>query len=106
MQKDCNVEIVWGDGSKTIVKNDNNAEWSRLTGGGSVFYASHTYEDHAKFTVKVLGNDYYMLRCMDENSIISRVFDADLPVASCLKNVSSLCNGSLRLLNVNIPYEY
>ena len=75
----------------------------------SGFIATHNYAEEGKFIAKVFGKDYFMLRCSQSSlggNIVSRIFDRDLPVASCLKNISSLARHAMKLLKVEIPYEY
>ena len=127
-KEDVDVVIDWGDGSTTIVKDDPAISFidyqddinGQDTWKYSAFTAYHEYkvEDpnnseeyvpaHGKFIVKIFGQDYFMVRdaaYSSVNSIISRVFDRDLPIASCLRNTSSMCR-SKRLLKLSIPYEY
>ena len=114
-KKDNDIVIDWGDGQQTIISESNISYDNYETENSDVykysgFTISHSYSEEGKFIVKVFGKDYFMLRCNPagkaDDCIVSRVFDRDLPVASCLRNVSSFAKESKRLLKINVPYGY
>ena len=114
-KKDNDIVIDWGDGQQTIIAESNVSYDNYETENSDIykysgFTISHSYAEEGKFTVKVFGKDYFMLRCNPagkaDDCIVSRVFDRDLPVASCLRNVSSFAKESKRLLKINVPYGY
>lgn len=84
-QKDCDVIIDWGDGSKfDIIKNltvmpiksipsytEGTSKYYNLSGlNGLIYYDTeeniiqvvHTYEKEGKYDVKIYGKDYYLIR--------------------------------------------
>lgn len=121
LQKDSNIIIDWGDGNKTDVKNtisDNESPTSTID-KDSMYYPSgydseeneikieftHKYKTQGKYTVKIYGNTYWGVRAKYDkgfSNLINRIFEKDLPMASCIVNVSSLCRNSLRLQKIEI----
>lgn len=97
--------IDWGDG---IIESKITP--TEIDGSETKYKIPHTYTKPGKYIVKVYGDYYQMRSCANgKNSIVSRLFESDLPVSSKLLNMSSFCsNGlpSLRLLRVNIPEYY
>jgi hypothetical protein len=66
---------------------------------------THKYETQGKYIVKIYGNTYWGIRAKYDkgfSNLISRIFEKDLPIASCVSNVSSLCRSSLRLQKIEI----
>lgn len=118
-REDCDVVIDWGDGTTTRVADtaDTSVTFTdysksyRDVHKYSNIMIPHTYADKdcgKKYIVKIYGKDYFMLRGnnAEANNIISRMLDRDLPIASCVTNLSSFCRNSLRLLQVNVPKGY
>lgn len=115
---DSDIVIDFGDG--TVVKFSEYLfslprEFYSDTGLG--YYQAkilHTYESSyldKKSIVKIYGRDYFMLRGYDTAypsypNIVSRIMESDLPIASNLKNVSSLCNNSMRVLRFQPMYGF
>jgi hypothetical protein len=68
----------------------------------------HTYENVGKYIVKIYGKNYYNIMTPNgdtDNSLICRILDNDLPIASHIINMSSFARNSIRLLKVRLP-EY
>ena len=128
-RKECDIVIDWGDGTVSRVADLDDksiTSFSNYTDSHGTAYAygyltmTHTYTDcvsriengklveSKKYIVKIYGKDYFMVRFgnMETNNIVSRVFDRDLPIASNVTNISSTAASSLRLLYINIPYQY
>ena len=120
------VVIDWGDGTTSTIakgeynKDPENADASADVSNGEANYAfSHTYTENGKYIVKIYGKQYYNI-CNEIrpaggydtyicSSLICRVFDSDLPLASHLNNLSLMCAYSNALLYVNadgIKYQY
>lgn len=101
------VIIDWGDDTldEQYIYDENKTLNEEIK-----YRPIHTYTEPGKYTVKVYGDYYQMRSCANsKNSIVSRLFESDLPISSKLLNMSSFCsNGlpSLRLLRVNIPEYY
>ncbi len=76
---------------------------------------SHTYSSVGTFKISVFGNSYFGIKngkhrdadgkVVGSTNLISRVFEKDLPLATCVQNVSSLCSGAQKLTAVHAP-EY
>ena len=128
-REDCNIVIDWGDGtvSKVADLNDNSVKSFGNFGknlGPMYTYGyltmTHTYTDcvsriengklveSKKYIVKIYGKDYFMVRFGNDenNNIVSRICDSDLPISSNVTNISSAASGSLRILYLNVPYLY
>ena len=121
LQKDSNIVIDWGDGKITDVKNtisDSESPTSTID-RDSMYYPSeydseeneikieftHKYATQGRYIVKIYGNTYWGVRAKYKDgfsNLISRIFERDLPMASCVVNVSSLCRSSLRLQKIEI----
>lgn len=104
--KNNDVIIDWGDG---CIEEINNNKYEFADKG---YQVSHDYAHSMKssvqrFIVKIYGKDYYTFRTDKANhkNLISRIFDADLPVASHVVNFASMCNKADRLLKVVIPHS-
>jgi hypothetical protein len=121
LQKDSNIIIDWGDGKITDVKNTISEASSPTStiDRNSMYYPSeyedekyeieieftHKYETQGRYIVKIYGNTYWGVRAKYDKgftNIISRVLEKDLPIASCVCNISSLCYKSERLTRVHI----
>ena len=101
------VIIDWGD--DTLDEYDIYDETLNI--GVEIKYRPiHTYAESGKYIVKIYGDYFQMRSCANgKNSIVSRLFESDLPISSKLLNMSSFCSNnlpSLRLLKVNIPEYY
>lgn len=118
-RKECDVVVDWGDGTFSTVSDlaDGSVTFTDYSESyGSVHNYSnmmitHTYSDAncgKKHIVRIYGKDYFMFRCnnAEANNIVSRVLDRDLPIASCVTNMSSCFRNSLRLVQVNVPKGY
>jgi hypothetical protein len=128
-REECDIVIDWGDGTVSRVADlDDNSVKSfgsyTDSHGTSYMYGyltmTHTYTDcvsriennklveSKKYIVKVYGKDYFMIRFgnIETNNIVSRICDNDLPIASNVTNISSAAAKSLRLLYLNVPYQY
>jgi hypothetical protein len=114
--KSNDVIIDWGDGTYKAVKD--------LVSGSDVvddfntfgFYnknieklestlkISHTYRENGKYIVKIFGKDYLNVSTSDiKTSLICRILDKDLPIASHLISLRNFAQNSPRLINVNLP---
>lgn len=128
-REECDIVIDWGDGtiSKVADLNDNSVKsFGSYTDSHGTSYTygyltmTHTYTDcvsriengklveSKKYIVKIYGKDYFMVRFgnLEANNIVSRICDIDLPIASNVTNISSTAAKSLRLLYLNVPYQY
>jgi len=101
------VIIDWGDGT-VVVLADADAEGISLKlvdGVEYQYYCEHTYEESAKYVVKIYGHSYWHIgqdTTITNNNLICRVFESDLPIASHLHNFSGFCMGANRLIKVEI----
>ena len=111
----CDVVIDWGDGNVTQVSKSSGIIYQNFESSDKIhlysgFTASHSYSEESKFIVKIYGKTYFMVRCNPygtaDDCIVSRIFDRDLPVASCLRNISSIALNSKKLLKIDVPYGY
>jgi hypothetical protein len=102
--EDMDVIVDWGDGSKQILKD---GEYAEVSSSGYTYTMAHTYTTPGKYIVKIYGKQYFALSTspFTDNSLVSRCLDSDLPVASHLTNLSSLCTNSKRLLKVDVPFS-
>ena len=116
--KDQNVVIDWGDGSTTDIAKDAGVKVYGATGSWD-FVVRHQYKELDKpYIVKIYGNTYFGImgenaskfiddgsgdaKCYLTHNLISRIFDKDLPVASCISNAASMCRYGRRLISVNV----
>jgi hypothetical protein len=110
---DCDVVIDWGDGNfSTIANGEYDIFNPNEADGEGDFVLSHTYNtplgEDAKYIIKIYGKNYYGIRNVageGNHNLICRVLDEDLPLASNLRNISSMCLKAKYLTTVNIP-EY
>lgn len=102
--EDMDVVVDWGDGSKQILKD---GEYEEVSASGYTYTMSHTYTTPGRYVVKIFGKQYFALSTspFTDNSLVSRCLDSDLPIASHLTNLSSLCTNSKRLLKVDVPFS-
>ena len=113
------VIIDWGDGTFTDVKAGGDDVIVKLDYSDTNFFIKHKYAEPDKpYIVKIYGTTYFGFmgenntRKIDDGSgdaesykkhnLISRIFDIDLPVASCLTNTASMCLYANRLLKVYV----
>ena len=101
------VVIDWGDGSSSTLRNGdyesiNDSEWNTVR--ELVYLVSHTYAAPGKYIVTISGKGYWGLQVNTQSaSILSRMFAADLPLASWVANLASCCANSPKLQKVLIP---
>lgn len=122
LQEDNNVFIDWGDGSECTYLNAIEADkYNNDMSPGDVgddewnCAVSHTYETVGTFKISVFGNTYFGFRngkhrndsgkVVRSVNLITRLFEKDLPLATCVQNVSGLCQYALKLTSVHAP-EY
>ena len=116
------VIVDWGDGhitkiadfeTATIDPSDNGEFVAKSVASGDKetdYTVGHTYAADGKYIIKIFGRDYYSI-CTPSNTqnreaefnLICRVLDYDLPLASCVTNISSLCAYAKHLLSVHVP---
>ena len=100
--------IDWGDGVVDSIKNGNYVSHSK----GKSYELAHDYAstmttNTQKFIVKIYGKNYYTFRnnSYKKNNLMSRLFEADLPIASHIRNFASMAIGATRLLKVQFPHS-
>lgn len=117
-----NIVVDWGDGTRSVVKNGDYLRIHPVNAnyGSSSIVMSHTYNTSGKYIVKIYGNDYYSIRHRISQgtsgaeadfagtyNLVCECFSASLPLASHLKNASSMFYGGHRLLKVAAtPYGF
>lgn len=106
--EDCDVVIDWGDGTVEAIKDGNYVGHTE----GKSYELSHDYSTNMtgniqRFIVKIYGKDYYTFRhnSYASNNLISRIFDAELPIADHVTNFASMCLGAMRLLKVKLLHS-
>ena len=99
-QEEQDVIVDWGDSTFIELKN---VVPNVLVGGEYRYTISHTYEKTGTYKIKILGKKYFgIMTSNDANTtLLSRIFDPDLPLASWIWNVSSIAKRAPRLLHVN-----
>ena len=117
---ESNVLIDFGDGIKLNVHD------VQISDDGLCFYnnrsdfvVKHKYSGqnvNKKKIVKIYGNTYYYYGIVgglnggsiirDSHSLVSRIFDYNLPIASCVISLASSFRDALRLLKINVPSYY
>lgn len=116
-----NVIIDWGDGYTVRVKDLPVMDEDQIgttkdgiffkkanTDNEIVYFITHVYpEVDAKYTVSIYGNSYWGLH-HDEKypNLLCRIFDSDLPICNCVKSLSDIAIGALRLQNIDLPAYY
>lgn len=102
------IVIAWGDGTTSTLE-DYVDLYVVDTDGEYDYVMSHTYEEDGKYIVKIFGSGYYSF-CHPvadnhpySHNLICRILDTDLPLASCITNISSMCRGAKHLLHVVVP---
>ena len=115
---DQDVIIDWGDGTITDIKTDSEVKVYGTRGSWD-FVVRHKYQELDKhYIVKIFGHTYFGFmsessskfiddgsgdpKCYLNHNLISRIFDKDLPIASCVSNAASMCKYARRLLAVNV----
>lgn len=68
----------------------------------------HQYENPGKYIVTIYGDDYWglMSQKIAGQNIISRVFDEDLPLNPCVRNLATWCISADMITSVYIPNYY
>lgn len=100
---ESDVIVDWGDGDKTYIKD---VDPSKVTPDDDSFdvVINHTYTESKRYIVKFFGTTYFGFKIIvGTKSIVSRVFDYDLPVAKHLNAIGNIARNSDRLLKINIP---
>jgi hypothetical protein len=109
------VIIDWGDGTLMDIKNGGDD----VIDEGTEFLVRHKYTELDKpYIVKIYGSTYFGFMCETSTSkfddgtgnaksylnhnLMSRIFDKDLPVATCVMNAASMCRYGKRLLSVSL----
>lgn len=104
------VSVDWGDGTTSVLRDGDydtldTAEW--VSAGECVYALHHTYSTPGKYIVTVNGKSYWGIQTGPFTnggaSILSRMFAADLPLASWVSNLASCCKDSPKLQKVLIP---
>ena len=101
-KESADVIIDWGDGEQTIVATDEGVTSSYSTSSNYYkFGLSHKYDAVGKYIVKIYGKDYFGIRNTgNKNNLISRVFEEDLSLASCVTDLTNFCSNALLLLKI------
>lgn len=111
------IKVDWGDGTISIIAN---GDYENFFLNGSKYYIimSHTYTADGNYIVKILGKTYYAIvgnitdgagitgyteADAKTYNIMSRCFAEDLPIASCLTNLSSFAAYAKYLQVVKVP---
>ncbi len=110
------VAVDWGDGTTSTLNDAYEIDESDFTGDGEVAYIMrHTYTAVGRYKVVIHGKGYFCIQhevtgtgdnCVPLENCLCRAFDTDLPVASCVTNLSNFCRGSYKLLKVHVPTKY
>lgn len=99
-QADQDVIVDWGDGDfvylKDITPVSSSGEWR--------YTITHTYTKVGTYIVKIFGTTYFgfMTSGKPDTTLLSRIFESDLPTASWIWNFSSVAIHAQRLLRVNL----
>ena len=97
---ESDIIVDWGDGSRTDIKEVPAAD-TAWDGNELNVNISHTYTEPGRYIVKFFGKKYFGFGSVE--TIVSRVFASDLPVAKHLNCLGNFAYGSKRLLSVDIP---
>ena len=111
-QEQQDVIVDWGDGSieylnQIVPTSEINPDY-KSSSYPIVYGMAHTYTNPGRYIVKIFGTTYSHIQHDEEASdkettnLISRIFDADLPIGSALKSVDGLCKYAMRLTRVNV----
>ena len=105
----CDVIVDWGDGHVSNI-SDNEYVSADSTADGVEYKVSHTYTvPDKRYQIKICGKDYYNFNPGvdgDNSNLMCRIFD-EMPIASHIKNLSTICKSSKRLFFINAePIKY
>jgi hypothetical protein len=105
--ENSDVVIDWGDGSQSVIANgDYDNVGSANARGERDVTVKHEYTvSDTKYIIRVFGRGYCKI-VHSNNNLMSRVFDADLPIASHLKNLWQFAYSAKRLLSVNVGQHH
>lgn len=114
------ISIDWGDGTVDVLSDGAYELYVAPADddlyADSQFTVSHTYAASGKYTVTISGTTYWGLRTPKtassdgydighEYNLICNAFSKELPIASCVYNLSDFLRGAKRLLNIKTePY--
>lgn len=106
---EADVVVDWGDGVRETFADAYGVDTQDWESDREVIYRMrHTYAAPGRYIVTISGKDYWNFCSPVEDVgsgeyILSRVFDVDLPVASCVTNLTMACRWAQKLLRVRIP---
>ena len=106
---EADVVVDWGDGVRETFADAYGVDTQDWESDREVIYRMrHTYAAPGRYIVTISGKDYWNFYSPNEDAssgeyILSRVFDVDLPVASCVTNLTMACRWAQKLLRVRIP---
>ena len=112
---ESDVIVAWGDGETSYVAKGEFLSTSLNADDGELnIQLSHVYKTPGKYIVKILGRKYYTFNWPDSTvqedrfhyNLLCRIFDTDLPICSCITNLSSAGSYARRLKRVRIPSYY
>lgn len=101
-QEKQDVIVDWGDGEFIELRNvvPNN-----LDDGAEFRYTiSHTYKNTGTYIIKIFGRNYFGFMTSEDPSttLLSRIFDEDLPIATWIWNMASAAKNANTLLHVDM----
>lgn len=118
-QAKSDLVIQWGDGTSTTVASSKPPKtatpasdcvsYTLYEEGNPPEYwvdVYHTYKKPGRYIVEIHGTKYFALGNNGAESLMSRVFDKDLPIAQHVTNICSWAAGAPRLQAVDIPKDY
>lgn len=106
---EADVVVDWGDGVRETFADAYGVDTQDWESDREVIYRMrHTYAAPGRYIVTISGKDYWNFCSPNDDFvsgeyILSRVFDVDLPVASCVTNLTMACRWAQKLLRVRIP---
>lgn len=106
---EADVVVDWGDGVRETFADAYGVDTQDWESDREVIYRMrHTYAAPGRYIVTISGKDYWNFYSPNEDAgsgeyILSRVFDVDLPVASCVTNLTMACRWAQKLLRVRVP---
>lgn len=106
---EADVVVDWGDGVRETFVDAYGVDTQDWESDREVIYRMrHTYAAPGRYIVTISGKDYWNFCSPNDDFvsgeyILSRVFDVDLPVASCVTNLTMACRWAQKLLRVRIP---
>lgn len=108
--EDSDVVVDWGDGTtssvnKGEIESEDLKEWDREHQYEAKYFMSHTYTAEGKYVIKVYGKKYFAVsnQWTQDNNLICRCLDKDLPLASCVNNLAGFATKAKRLIEICIP---